>query len=82
MAVIRLAGWNLTRHAATKTQAAYARVLLRGWRRVWLPLPHSYSESYNVPLSLDDHGDPKSNKALIERAMKMSANRWRGRIVM
>jgi hypothetical protein len=55
---------------------------LRGWRRVWLPLPHSYSESYNVPLPPDDHGDAKSNKALIEQAMRMSANKWRGRIVV
>ncbi len=68
---LTLHSWHVNRH-----QNGMAHVSIRGWgwagflirRKNWV------SEGYNIPLN----PNPKKNgnKAMVERAMKMSQNSW------
>ena len=81
MASYRLQRWIVGHYSATPTHPAYAEVTLdglaaRGFIRRHMA-PHT--EDVRVPLLPTDSASGRGSQIIVRRAMRQSANRWRGK---
>ena len=81
MAAYQLQRWSVGHYSATATHPAYADVTLDGARPRGFIRRHSVPHCAQVRVLLlpTDTADAKGSKAIVQRAMTQSAERWRGK---
>lgn len=80
MATRHLHGWNVHWYPANRQHPAYAAVHLHGQETNFLQ-SYRVSEYFNIPLQPGYRSDRKAIKELVKHAMKISQNKWTGRVV-
>lgn len=81
MARYQLQRWSVGHYAATATRPAFASVTLDGVAAHGFIRRHAeeHSEDVRVPLLPTDTASATGSQIIVRRAMRQSANRWRGR---
>jgi hypothetical protein len=81
MASYRLQRWIVGHYSATPTHPAYAEVTLDGMAAHGFIRRHiaPHSEAVRVLLLPTDTASGKGSQIIVRRAMRQSANRWRGK---
>lgn len=81
MARYRLQCWSVGHYSATAAHPAYADVTLDGMAAHGFIRRHveQHSEDVRILLMATDTASAKGSQIIVRRAMRQSANKWRGK---